>query len=511
MFHRGLINEVAEDLRRGIAPEEARARKLAAGWPAADVDDALFYAEFPERLAGAAPAEAPARSARRFPFFAATALAAGAVAGAFLVFFFFRQTVYNYAFFVPGTAAADPLPLEYGSAPAFSEPDFFNKTEQKLIASGASFIKADLAAMKLVVYQNGAPVVEVPIKAKGKEGSWWETPSGIYKVESKERNHFSSFGGVYMPWSLEFQGNFFIHGWPTYPGGAPVASSFSGGCIRLATGDAEKVYDAAAIGMPVLVFNRSFVSDGYAYSVKAPPIGAREYLAADLRSNFVFFSRGDKEKAPIASLTKLVTALVAAEYLNLDRDIVITPSMIVKTSRPRLYPGERVKIYALLLPLLLESSNEAAEALAQAVGRDRFIALMNEKAKALGMADTAFTDPSGAGDGNVSTAEDLFTLAKYLYYNRSFILKITAGDLSTSGYANASFRDIANFNDFAGDPAFVGGKVGETTAAGETGLYIFTLPAALGAARPVVTIVLGSSDRKGDAAALLDAAGRTYQ
>ncbi|PIP46640.1 MAG: hypothetical protein COX15_00070, partial [Candidatus Colwellbacteria bacterium CG23_combo_of_CG06-09_8_20_14_all_42_19] len=83
-------------------------------------------------------------------------------------------------------------------------------------------------------YEKGVFVNEFAILSKGKEGSWWETPAGLYKVQSKEKEHFSSFGRVYQPWSMAFQGNFFIHGWPYYPGGRAVESTYSGGCIRLA-------------------------------------------------------------------------------------------------------------------------------------------------------------------------------------------------------------------------------------------------------------------------------------
>lgn len=400
--------------------------------------------------------------------------------------------------------------LEYGSQPALSNPDFFKSVKDGFITQKKSFIEADLSAMILRVYSAGEVVKEVPIKTKGRVGSWWETPAGLYKIETKESNHFSSFGHVYQPWSMVFQGNFFIHGWPYEPDGTPVATAYSGGCIRLATPDAKAVYDLVSVGTPVLVFENKFKPDDFSYEPKVPDVSARKYLAADLNDNFVFASKGATDAVPIASVTKLVTALVSAEYINLDKEIAITPEMVVATSKPRLEARQTVTAYSLLYPLLMESSNEAAEALAQSVGRARFVALMNQKAAALGMTHTHFVDPSGAGEGNVSTAEDLFQLAKYIYNNRSFVWKITAGNVSGSAYEAPQWNDLENFNLFIGQPGFVGGKVGKTTAAGDTMIALFEKN--VGAEkRPIVFIVLGSSDNKADIESLEEYSATAYQ
>ncbi len=391
--------------------------------------------------------------------------------------------------------------LQYGSQPALSNPDFFKTVKNDFLAKKASFIEADLSEMKVRVYQNGVLAKEVPIKTKGKEGSWWETPAGLYKIETKEKNHFSSFGHVNQPWSMAFQGNFFIHGWPTEPDGTPVSSTYSGGCIRLADEDAKSVYDLATVGMPILVFEKDFGSDSFSYEVNAPNLTSTSYLAADLKNNFVFAQKNTTVQVPIASLTKLITALVSAEYINLDKQITITSSMTVKTSLSRLVPGEKVSAYSLLYPLLMESSNEAAEALAQSVGRERFISLMNQKAVSLGMTHTHFADPAGSSADNISTAEDLFQLAKYIYNNRSFVLKISTGKVTGSAYDAPKWNDLQNFNIYNGVPGFVGGKVGKTTAAKETALMLFEREVS-GEKRPTVFIVLGADNNKTDEDAL---------
>lgn len=425
------------------------------------------------------------------------------------LFYYFRAPIYNYRLTTPAIGG-EWLDLNYGSAPMYADRDFFNQSREALIEQKASFILADLATMKISFYQEGAVKREAKILAKGREGSWWETPAGLYRVESKERNHFSSFGHVNQPWSMAFQGNFFIHGWPEYPDGTPVSSQYSGGCIRLSNEDAEAIYNLASVGTPVLVYSSDKLADGHVFEVKKPVLAAGSYLVADVGSNFVFLAKEADKIVPIASITKLVTALVSAEMINLDAPMTVPAEALVPTSKPRLQAGQQLTAYQLLFPLLLESSNEAAEALARAAGRERFIGLMNAKAKAIGMTNTRFVDPSGAGEGNVATAQDLFMLAKYLLHNRSFILKIAAGDLRSSAYGEPVFGDLQNFNDFATDPRFLGGKVGQTTAAGETGIYLFRTVIG-GNQREVAVVVLGTTDRRGDATVALDYVVNNFQ
>src|SRR3989344_7276539 len=121
------------------------------------------------------------------------------------------------------------------------------------IARKESFIEIDLSQMKVSLYKEGGLLKTLPVLSKGRDGSWWETPTGNYKILSKEQNHFSSIGNVWMPWSMQFYGNFFIHGWPYYEDGTPVSSTYSGGCIRLETTDAERLYPLVSTGTPVIV------------------------------------------------------------------------------------------------------------------------------------------------------------------------------------------------------------------------------------------------------------------
>lgn len=406
-----------------------------------------------------------------------------------------------YSISVPHMATST-LALQYGALPALGNLDYYKEVKESFILEKAPFIDANLTEMRLRVYSQGIVALEVPIVAKGKEGSWWETPAGIYKIQTKETSHYSSFGDVYMPYSMDFQGNFFIHGWPYYEDGKPVATSFSGGCIRLNTDDAKKVFELASVGMPVVVYNESPVRDSFGYQLKGPAITATHHLVADLDSHIVLMSQGASSTAPIASVTKLLTALVATEYINLDKEITVTRDSLVYTSVPRLKAGEAYRAYDLLFLLMQESSNEAAEALARHLGRQRFVTLMNDKARAIGLNYTLFSDPSGAKN-DLSTPEDLFKLLQYIDSNRRFIFEITGGVLTNSAYGTPAFSRISNFNRMKNIPAdFIGGKIGQTNDAGETFAGVYAVQVGE-QRRSIAVIVLGSKDAANDVSKLI--------
>lgn len=378
------------------------------------------------------------------------------------------------------------------SISSFLDQDFFQEAKNKLEKEKLDFLLVNLTENNLYFFKEGELKKVFPILAQGKEGSFWETPAGLYQIEAKIKQAFSTMGQVWMPYSLQFQGNFFIHGWPYYPDGRAVETSFSGGCIRLATQDAKELFQQVKIKTPVLVIKEAFFSDKFAYQFKLPEITAKAYLVADLKSNFIFFSKNLENPLPIASITKLMTALVATEYINLWRNITIREEDLVFTSYPRLKVGQVWTGFDLLYPLLNESSNEAAKALARFFGENFFVELMNKKASSLGLKNTNFKDSSGIAKENVSSLKDLFFFAKYLYFNRRFILEISRGKIH-SHLISRQLSDLKNFNCFKENENFVGGKVGKTKEAGETILAIFE-ENFKEEKRPIVIILLNSEN-----------------
>ena len=87
----------------------------------------------------------------------------------------------------------------------------------------------------------------------GAQGSWWDTPSGLYTVEEKDKQLFTTTGQAYLPFALTFQSNFVIHGWPVYPGGDRSGNDFSGGGIKISDSDAEALFAEVQEDTPVFV------------------------------------------------------------------------------------------------------------------------------------------------------------------------------------------------------------------------------------------------------------------
>lgn len=392
---------------------------------------------------------------------------------------------------------------------SFLDKKFFEEAKKKLQKEELDFILVELNEKKLYFYKKGKLKNTFSILAQGKEGSFWETPAGFYQVEAKIKNVFSTIGQVWMPYSLQFQGNFFIHGWPYYANGKAVESTFSGGCIRLATNDAKILFYEVDIKTPVLVIKETFFSDDFSPEIKVPEISASAFLVADLKSNFVFLSKNIEDSFPIASITKLMTALVATEYINLWREITIQSTDLVFTSYPRLKIGEKWTGFDLLYPLLNESSNESAKAMARFLGEEHFVELMNKKALSLGLENTYFADTSGASPENISSPADLFFFAKYLYFNRRFLLEISRAKIHFH-LISRNLSDLKNFNCFKETKNFMGGKVGKTKEAGETILAIFEASFKK-EKRPIAIILLNSKEVCGETQKILDWLQTTFE
>jgi len=380
-------------------------------------------------------------------------------------------------------------------------------------------IAADLSEMKLYLFENGHATATIDILSKGKRGSRWETPTGLYKIETKEEDHFSTIGEVHMPFSMQFFGNFFIHGWPQYPGGEPVPEGYSGGCIRLSTEDATKVFEFAKRGTPIFVSEGKMASTTQIVvsNMPLPKISAKAFLVADIKNGAVYAERDADETLPIASVSKLLTALVANETIHFDRTLTVNGDDRAQTDGTpgSIARGDTFTVGELLYPLLMESNNSAAYTLARYNGADNFVTWMNDKAAAIGMEHTHMEDPSGISPENKASANDLFKLMRYIEGSQSFILNLSREPKRTLKAENGRTYTFGNFNHFAGDTGFIGGKVGYTNEARETMTALFELsvksaPLAQGSAlatgqatATIAIIVLGSDDRKKDIQALL--------
>ncbi len=140
-------------------------------------------------------------------------------------------------------------------------------------------------------------------------------------------------------------------------------------------------------------------------------VSARSAVAIECESGEIYFEKNAHERMPMASTTKIMTALVAIERCDISREISISPSAVgIEGSSVYLYANERMTVEDLLYALLLSSANDAAAAIAIEVGGsiEGFSSMMNEKAESLGLKDTHFDNPHGLdSQEHYTTAYDL--------------------------------------------------------------------------------------------------------
>jgi len=225
------------------------------------------------------------------------------------------------------------------------------------------------------------------------------------------------------------------------------------------------------------------------WSISEPEIEARAALISavnpkelvDLESR-VLYSKNSDQVLPIASITKIMTALVVLDRLDLEEIVTISQnSYDAYGNQGGLMANERFSVKDLLYALLMESSNDAAVALAEhyeakancdvkpfvCLSDDElsFIYLMNKKAKELGLENTHFTDPSGYDADNVSTVEDISKLVidSFRWPILWQILKTPTIDLySVDGHSHHWINTDELLNRMSN---IVGGKTGYTTKA----------------------------------------------
>jgi len=247
---------------------------------------------------------------------------------------------------------------------------------------------------------------------------------------------------------------------------------------------------------------------------KKADVSAEIFLKRLLNSGVNLAEQKIENRWPIASLTKLMTALLVAEKVDLNSTVLLSENATNQEGTiGNFQPGEKYKAYDLLKAMLFLSSNDAAEALAEVynekvltkdqinAGQD-FVFMMNQKASELGMSNTKYVDPTGLSFLNQSTANDLAKLVNYIYLNHPEILKITAQKtISFIELNSGKIKTFNNLNEFAGEPNFLGGKTGYINESKGNLVSLFQDPNGRG---PILIIVLGSEDRFRDTRQLLN-------
>ena len=236
------------------------------------------------------------------------------------------------------------------------------------------------------------------------------------------------------------------------------------------------------------------------------PIRGHAIYLVDLDARQVLWQRDPETSRAPASLTKLITAMVAVDDAgSRDRMVTVTPEATqVIPSVMGLTAGEQLTVRDLLYGLFLDSGNDAAEALASGlVPRDRFIRQMNQKAKSIGLTASHFVNPSGLdAAGHGMSAHDLAHAAAYLdtYYPDLAAIAATKSIAIAATPTHKAFYP-QNLNSFLFTyPGATGLKTGLTENAGGC-----TLATATRNGRHLIAVVMNDTGRSGaDAATLLD-------
>ncbi len=239
-----------------------------------------------------------------------------------------------------------------------------------------------------------------------------------------------------------------------------------------------------------------------------PALSARAAILVEQSTGQILFRRDAFHELPIASTTKLMTALLVIEHTRHLSTMFTEPAYYPAAvdSQIGLSPGERMSVHDLLLALLLPSADDAAEDLAYNVGHGsvgHFIGMMNVRARELGLTHTHYTTPIGLDTpGNYSDAADLVTLASFLLIHHPFFAHAVAQPaalLRTGNYR----RYVTNRNTLVGRVPWINGvKTGHTGAAG----YVLVGSGTQGGVT-MLSAVLGTPSeaaRNGDTLAVLN-------
>ncbi len=247
-----------------------------------------------------------------------------------------------------------------------------------------------------------------------------------------------------------------------------------------------------------------------------PDIHVTAALAKELGAATPLFVYRSNARWPLASVSKLMTAVVALENLGAGSILTVSKDAVdTEGEAGNLRVGEKYSVIDLVRALLTVSSNDAAITLAEGYDQKQlskegfaqepnktalFTAAMQDKAHALGMSETYYGDPSGLSVINQSAVTDLEALVDYVDANHPEIFEITRKkENSILERKSMSRRTLININQFAGQSDFVGGKTGSTPEAGGNLLSVFSY-----GGKKYLIIVLGTDDRFGETAKIYD-------
>lgn len=258
----------------------------------------------------------------------------------------------------------------------------------------------------------------------------------------------------------------------------------------------------------VFVFSAVIPFASYANAELDEKIEAEAFIVTDATTGQILYAK-NHEKAEIpANLTKIMTAAIALEELDLQKEVTVNDSAINSAVVPRdtmnisLVEGEKITVEALLYAALIQSANDAANVLAEAVGGsiESFVKKMNEKAAAIGCENTSFFNASGltsdSGQNNVTTAYDMALIMRYAMKNAYFkqIIKQTTYTVPETNKSAA--RELSTSHNLLKKNEYYEYATGGTVGYSKTAKYT-AATSALNGERELICIVLNCPTGEG--------------
>lgn len=262
------------------------------------------------------------------------------------------------------------------------------------------------------------------------------------------------------------------------------------------------VQNATIVKEPVPTTNAATITDNRAFD--GVKLNARSAFVWDVRDQRVLFNKNGDEKLPLASVTKLMTALVAYELLDDNAKVDISAAAIRADGDSGFKAGEEFDVQELTDLVLIASSNDGAEALGARAGgtltdtnydRQTFVDAMNIRAEELGLKETHFENTTGLDlsqteAGAYGSARDMAFLMEYIVTNHPNLIALTTSDFTTVNNTAGEYHLAKNTNEIVSEiDGLIGSKTGYTELAG--GNLVIAFDAGLN--HPIVVSVLGST------------------
>lgn len=232
-------------------------------------------------------------------------------------------------------------------------------------------------------------------------------------------------------------------------------------------------------------------------------VSARSAIVIDGTTGQVLFSQNAEERLPMASTTKIMTAITAIENFDLDREYTVKKEYtLVEGSSMYLKEGEHITLRETLYGLMLMSGNDAALAIAgECGGKEQFVQSMNDTASRLGLENTHFDNPNGLdGDTHYTTAHELAIITAYAMKNPDFCEIVATKNHNTSSRYMKNHNRLLSLYDDA-----VGVKTGFTKKSGRC-----LVSAAERNGRRLIAVTLNAPDDWNDHISMLEAGFAQY-